>query len=90
MLSATEIKDQTVQQIIEVLADVGVVISGVSGSDDLVELGVSSMVYARLVMKLEMEFEVEVFSGAEQPPDIRTVDDLVDFFSRALRGGVSP
>jgi hypothetical protein len=42
------------------------------------------MVYARLVLKLEAEFDVEVFSGAEQPPNVRTVDDLVDSFARAI------
>jgi acyl carrier protein len=84
MLSATEIRHRTVEHIIEVLADDGVVVSGVDGPDDLVAIGVSSMVYARLVMRLEADFGVEVFSGSEQPPDVRTVDDLVNFFSSAM------
>jgi acyl carrier protein len=84
MLSTTEVKNRTVEQIIEVLADDGVVVSGVSGPEELDAIGVSSMVYARLVMKLEVEFGVEVFSGGDEPPTVRTVDDLVNSFSRAM------
>ena len=84
MLSTAEIKERIVEQITETLEDVGVVIPGLSGSEELKALGVSSMTYARLVLRLEAEFGVEVFSGAEQPPHVRTVDDLVDSFARAI------
>ena len=84
MLSTTEIRDRTVERIIEVLADDSVEVSGVEGPDELTAIGVSSMVYARLVMRLEADFGVDVFSGGEQPPAVQTVDDLVDSFSRAL------
>lgn len=84
MLSTTDIKERTVEQIVDVLADVGTVVTGVFGSDELAAIGVTSMVYARLVMNLEAEFGVEVFSGGEQPPTVRTVDDLVNSFSSAM------
>ena len=83
MLSTAEIKERIVEQITETLEDVGVVIPGLSGSEELSALGVSSMVYARLVLRLEAEFGVEVFSGGGQPPQVRTVDELVDSFARA-------
>jgi len=35
MLSTTEIKDRTIDHIVEVLADDGVVVSGIDGPDEL-------------------------------------------------------
>jgi acyl carrier protein len=84
MLSTADIKERIVDQIMEALEDVGVVVPGISGSDELSALGISSMLYARLVLRLEAEFGVEVFSGGEQPPNARTVDDLVDSFASAI------
>jgi hypothetical protein len=84
MLTAADIKERIVEQLTETLEDVGVVLSGVSGSDDLGALGVTSMLYARLILRLEAEFGVEVFSGGEQPPNVRTVDDLVGSFASAI------
>ncbi|MFD7134474.1 phosphopantetheine-binding protein [Streptomyces sp. NPDC059894] len=84
MLSTADIKERVVEQLMETLEDVGVVVPGIDGSDELNALGLSSMLYARLVLKLEAEFGVEVFSGAEQPPNVRTVDDVVDAFARAI------
>lgn len=84
MLSTADIKERIVGQIMETLEDVGVVAPSISGSDELSALGVSSMLYARLVLRLEVEFGVEVFTGGEQPPQVRTVDDLVDSFASSL------
>jgi acyl carrier protein len=84
MLSTADIKERIVERIVETLEDTGVVVPGISGSDELRALGISSMLYARLVLRLEVEFGVEVFSGAEQPPNAHTVDDLVDSFASAI------
>ena len=84
MLSSADIRERIVGQITETLEDIGVVAPNVSGSDELSALGVSSMLYARLVLRLEAEFGVEVFTGGEQPPQVRTVDDLVDSFVSSL------
>jgi acyl carrier protein len=84
MLSTADIRERIVGQITETLEDIGVVAPSISGSDELSELGVSSMLYARLVLRLEAEFGVEVFTGGEQPPQVRTVDDLVDSFVSSL------
>jgi acyl carrier protein len=84
MPSTADIKERIVEQLTETLEDVGVVLSGVNGSDDLGDLGVTSMLYARLILRLEAEFGVEVFSGGDQPPNVRTVDDLVDSFASAI------
>ena len=84
MLSTADIKETIVEQLTETLEDVGVVLPGISGADELSALGVTSMLYARLVLKLEAEFGVEVFSGGDQPPNVRTVDDLVDSFASAI------
>jgi acyl carrier protein len=85
MLSTADIRERIVEDIMETLADVGVVVSTVKGSDDLTALGVSSMVFARLLLKLEAALGVEVFSSAGQPPNVRTVDELVDAFAVAIR-----
>ncbi|GGU84541.1 acyl carrier protein [Lentzea flava] len=84
MLTTTEIKQRIIEAVVDILAGAGEVVTGVSGSDELVALGVSSMLYARMVMKLEAEFGVEVFDSGEQPAHIRTIDDLADTFSRAM------
>ena len=84
MLTTADIRERIVTQITETLEDIGVMTPRVSGSDELSGLGVSSMLYARLVLRLEAEFGVEVFTGAEQPPNVRTVDDLVNSFASAI------
>lgn len=84
MLSTADIRERVIEVVTDTLADFGVVVATVNGSDDLTALGVSSMAYARLILKLEAALGVEVFSGAGHPPNARTVDDLVDAFARAL------
>ena len=60
MLSTADIKERIVEELMETLEDIGVVVPGISGSDELSALGISSMLYARLVLRLEAEFGVEV------------------------------
>lgn len=83
MPSVSEIRNVALAKVVEVLEDDGVEVTEVSGEDDLTNLGVTSMVYAQLIMKLENELGVSPFENNNALPDIHTVDDLVNFFARA-------
>lgn len=85
MPSVSDIRNVTLAKVVEVLEDDGVEVTEVSGEDDLTNLGVTSIVLAQLIMKLENEFRVSPFEDDTTIPDIRTVDDLVDAFARAAK-----
>ncbi|MFD0306426.1 acyl carrier protein [Streptomyces sp. NPDC127119] len=85
MLSRTEVETLTVKAITEILEEDGDTPPPISGDATLPELGVSSLVFARVAIELEDEFGVDPLKdgpGTESEP--WTVDDLVDTYVRAL------
>ncbi|MFD3522199.1 acyl carrier protein [Streptomyces sp. NPDC058653] len=85
MLSRSEVEAVAVKAITEILEEDGDTPPGISGEAALSDLGVSSLVFARVAIELEDELGIDPFK--EHPgreADQRTVDDLVDTYVRAL------
>lgn len=58
------------------------------GTDNLVDIGLNSLMLARLVIQLAAEFGGDPFSdGSATLADAHTVDGLVTVYERALRSG---
>ncbi len=84
MLDKSHIKSLTVKEITEVLREEGVSEPEVTGPEGLADLGLSSLVLARVLIGLEDVLGVDPFGGDLEDPDVRTVDDLADAYAHAL------
>ncbi|MFE4452998.1 acyl carrier protein [Streptomyces sp. NPDC056796] len=85
MLSRSEVEAVAVEAITEILREDGETSPRISGDATLVDLGVSSLVFARVAIELEDELGVDPFKeGPGGEAARRTVDDLVDTYVQAL------
>ncbi|MFB6951285.1 acyl carrier protein [Streptomyces niveus] len=85
MRNRSEIEAAAVKAITEILAEDGEQAPRISGGSALTDLGVTSLVFARVAIDLEDELGVDPFKESpvgEGGP--RTVDDLVDSYVGAL------
>ncbi|WP_405833644.1 phosphopantetheine-binding protein [Streptomyces sp. NBC_00105] len=57
----------------------------ISLTSDLVGLGLTSLMFAELLIGMEMELGVDPFQGETSIVEMRTVGDLVDAYDAALR-----
>jgi acyl carrier protein len=83
MLEATHVRDLVHEQIRELLLEAEVETGPLTGEEQLHELGLTSLILARLVIQLEMELGVDPFAEDVVISDVRTVADLVGAYERA-------
>jgi acyl carrier protein len=57
-----------------------------TGAEELAGLGLESLALARLVIALETETGVDPFAADADLADVRTVDQLVEVYARAVGG----
>jgi acyl carrier protein len=61
--------------------------TGISGTEELMALGMNSLMLARLIIQLASEFGIDPFAEEiASLADVRVVDDLVTAYERALLG----
>ncbi|MFC9943873.1 acyl carrier protein [Streptomyces pratensis] len=85
MLSRSEVEEAAVRAITEILREDGEDSPRISGDVTLADLGVSSLVFARVAIELEDELGVDPFKeGPGRGAAKTTVDDLVDTYVRTL------
>lgn len=84
MLTKTEVWWAVEKEIRELLLEEDQEVSALTGQEHLVELGLSSLMLARLVIQLEMVLGVDPFAEDIVISDIRSVDDLAVAYERTL------
>ncbi|MFD7657444.1 phosphopantetheine-binding protein [Actinosynnema sp. NPDC059797] len=83
MLATTEVRALVHEQITALLAESGDA-PAITGAEQLPELGVSSLMLARLIVALELELGVDPFAADLELSAVRTVDDMVSAYEAAL------
>lgn len=58
-----------------------------TGAEQLHELGITSLLLARLVVHLEQELGIDPFEEDVAISDVRSVDDLIAAYDRSLPEG---
>jgi len=82
----TDHVQQTVHQtILDLIAEFEDDVTSLPLSAGLSELGLNSLTLARLIILLETALGVDPFAGGAAFTDLRTVEDLVNTYQRALR-----
>jgi acyl carrier protein len=72
-------------EIHELLTESGADAVEIAAQDELVELGLNSLMLARLIIQLETALGVDPFADEiAEIADVRTVNDLVNAYERAL------
>ncbi|MDT3398065.1 hypothetical protein RKE29_15680 [Streptomyces sp. B1866] len=84
MLTAPEIRATVHQKINDLLAEAELPTRDMSGAELLNEIALNSLLLARLVIELEMEFGVDPFEEEYVISDVRTVDALADVYVQVL------
>jgi acyl carrier protein len=83
MLGTTHVHDRIHEQIRELLRESDIETGPLTGKEQLHELGLTSLMLARLVIELEMELDVDPFAEDVVISDVRSVGDLVAVYQRA-------
>ncbi|AGL20658.1 acyl carrier protein [Actinoplanes sp. N902-109] len=55
-----------------------------AGDTPITDLGLESLMFARVILRLEQELGVDPFATDAVVADVRTVDDLAGAYERAL------
>lgn len=85
MLIVTDAKAVVVGQIQALLAESEAAPPPVTGVETLGDLGVTSLMLARLIVGLETELDVDPFGSEDAVlSDVRTVDDLATVYQNAV------
>jgi len=84
MLNAAEVQEVVYQQIKDLLIEDLGEAPEITGKEPLHKLGVSSLMTARLIIQLEDEFGRDPFAEDVLLADVRSVDELIDVYRRAL------
>ncbi|MET7307153.1 phosphopantetheine-binding protein [Streptomyces sp. NPDC005134] len=71
-------------EILRLLRGAGGEIPPISLTSDLVALGLTSLMFAELLIGMEMELGVDPFQGEVSIVEMRTVGDLVTAYDAAL------
>jgi acyl carrier protein len=87
MLIATDVRDVVHEQIQSLLTEANGSAPPLSGAENLHELGLSSLMLARLIIQLEGELGVDPFAEDAVLADVRTVQDLVAVYQEAQGTG---
>ncbi|MEV8225494.1 acyl carrier protein [Streptomyces sp. NPDC079167] len=88
MLSKAEISELVVVRVRDLVLDPELA-DAVAPSVPLMELGLNSLMLAQLLIELEAELDVDPFAEQFSITDMRTVQDLVDAYDRALAAGAA-
>ena len=78
-----QVRTAVLSRITDILAEDGTGPIELTGAEQLHEIGVHSMLLARLLVELEAELGVDPFADDESFVDARTVDDLITAYERA-------
>jgi hypothetical protein len=90
MLDTTAIKAIVLEHISELLKEADVEHGEFTGAEALNAIGLSSLLLARLIIQLEIDLDVDPFAEEDLViSDIRTVDELVDAYARALSASIA-
>ncbi|MER5808527.1 phosphopantetheine-binding protein [Streptomyces sp. NPDC002033] len=71
-------------EILRLLQGAGGDVPAISPASDLVGLGLTSLMFAELLIGMEMELGVDPFQGETSIVEMRTVADLVRAYDAAL------
>lgn len=87
MLMKTDVKPVVDDEIRDLLLEGADEIGAWTGEEGLVELGLNSLLLARLLIQLEAALGVDPFADESVAIwDVRSVNDLVAVYERALAG----
>ncbi|MEV6113649.1 phosphopantetheine-binding protein [Streptomyces sp. NPDC052109] len=90
MLKPGAVKGIVIEHITELLEEAGVEHGEITGAEPLNGVGLSSLLLARLIIQLETDLDVDPFAEEDLVvSDLRTVDDLVDAYDRALSAAIA-
>ncbi|MFD5075727.1 acyl carrier protein [Streptomyces sp. NPDC058274] len=90
MLDTTAIKAIVLEHISELLKEADVEHGEFTGAEALNAIGLSSLLLARLIIQLEIDLDVDPFAEEDLViSDIRTVDELVEAYARALSASIA-
>ncbi|MGH8885716.1 MAG: phosphopantetheine-binding protein [Egibacteraceae bacterium] len=85
MLTQTDIRTAVEKEIRDLLLEDDYELDTLTGQEELVALGLNSLMLARLLIQLDAALGVEPFADqAAVIWDVRSVDDLVAVYERAL------
>jgi acyl carrier protein len=84
VLGTDEPRSLVYQEISELLAENKSEVGDVSGQDRLGDLGLSSLMLARLIIALDSNLGVDPFEEDIVISDMRSVDDIVGAYENAL------
>lgn len=84
MLATQDVHTVVRERVLRLLAEEGAPRDRITGTEPLSELGVGSLMLARLLVELEGELDVDPFAEDADLSDVRTVDQLVAVYQRAL------
>lgn len=89
MLDSMGVRTVVHREIRDLLVESGGDDTAVNDHDQLYELGLNSLMLARLIIQLESEFGIDPFAAEDVViTDIRSVDDLAAIYQLALAGTV--
>lgn len=83
MLTRSEIRSTVYSEIIDLLAEAGTEVGGLTGAEPLHELNLSSLLLARLIIQLESAVGVDPFAEHAVLSDVGSVDELVAVYEDA-------
>lgn len=84
MLTKTDVQPTVEKEIRKLLLESNSKADALSAQDELYDLGLNSLMLARLIIQLEEELGVDPFIEAEAIADVRSVGDLVSAYKRTL------
>lgn len=84
MLTKTDVQSVVETEIRKLLLESNGTADALSAQDELYDLGLNSLMLARLIIQLEAKFGTDPFTAAEAIADMRSVGDLVSAYNRTL------
>ncbi|MFF4549037.1 acyl carrier protein [Streptomyces sp. NPDC001435] len=84
MLTTTDITATVHEQINALLKEAGKPVLLLTGDEPLARIGLNSLLLARLIIQLEMEFGADPFEEDYVISDVRTVGALADAYIETL------
>ncbi|WP_018544624.1 acyl carrier protein [Streptomyces sp. LaPpAH-108] len=89
MLSHDTTRSIVLEAVTELLEEAGIEHADIPGDRSLTDLGLSSLLIARLIIQLEMEIGVDPFAEDLLISDVRTFDDFIDAYHSALSRSIA-
>ncbi|MEV6838816.1 acyl carrier protein [Streptomyces sp. NPDC051133] len=89
MLSEETTRTIVLGELTELLAEAGVEHAPITGAERLTDLGLTSLLLARLIIQLEADTGVDPFAEELLISDVRTVADLVGAYHGTLSRSIA-